>query len=108
MVRDLFRTLREVWTEPAGRGLILGALVVVATGTTFYSIVEGWSVIQAMYFTVITLTTVGYGDLHPTTDVSRIFTIFFVLTGVSFLLGFLNFIIGRTVKDRAERKHQKK
>lgn len=107
MLRALFRTLREVWIEPAGRGFILGALVVVAAGTTFYTIVEDWPVLDALYFTVITLTTIGYGDLHPTTDLSKIFTIFFVLAGVSFLLGFLNFIIGRTVKGQAERRLQK-
>lgn len=100
--------MREVWAEPAGRVLILGVLTIVAIGTTFYTIVEKWSIVDSLYFTVITLTTIGYGDLHPTTDVSKIFTIFFVLAGVSFILGFLNFIIGRTVKDRVERKQKGK
>jgi hypothetical protein len=104
----LYRTLREVWAEPAGRVLILGVLAIVATGTTFYTLIEKWSIVDALYFTVITLTTIGYGDLHPTTDVSKIFTIFFVLAGVSFILGFLNFIIGRTVKDRVEKKQKGK
>ncbi len=95
-----------MWAEPAGRVLVFGVMAIVATGTTFYSIVEKWSIIDALYFTVITLTTIGYGDLHPTNDVSKIFTIFFVLAGVSFILGFLNFIIGRTVKDRVDRKQK--
>jgi len=60
--------------------------------------------IDALYFTVVTLTTIGYGDLHPTTDLSKIFTIFFVFAGVSFILGFLNFIVSRTVRERVERK----
>jgi len=87
--------------------LILSVTVILATGTTFYSIVEDWTVVQALYFTVITLTTIGYGDLHPTTEFSRVFTIFFVLAGVSTLLGFLNFILGRTVKEQVERRQQK-
>ena len=87
--------------------LILSVSVILATGTTFYTIVEDWTVIQALYFTVISLTTIGYGDLHPTTEFSRLFTIFFVLAGVSTLLGFLNFILGRTVKEQVERKQQK-
>lgn len=106
MFRAVFRTLREVWAEPAGRVLILGVLAIVATGTTFYTVVERWSIVDSLYFTVITLTTIGYGDFHPTTDVSKIFTIFFVLAGVSFILGFLNFIIGRTVKDRVEKRQK--
>jgi len=87
--------------------LIMSVLVILTTGTIFYTIVEDWSVIQALYFTVITLTTIGYGDLHPTTEFSRVFTIFFVLAGVSTLLGFLNFILGRTVKEQVERRQQK-
>lgn len=104
MLRGLWRTFREVWVEPAGRGLILLAAVILAIGTVFYMVVEGWSVVDALYFTVVTLTTIGYGDLHPTTDLSKLFTIFFVFAGVSFILGFLNFIVARTVRDRVERK----
>jgi len=107
VIRAIFRTLREVWAEPAGRVPIVAVAVILAIGTVFYSIVEDWTVIQALYFTVITLTTIGYGDLHPTTEFSRVFTIFFVLAGVSILLGFLNFIIGRTVKDQVAKKEQK-
>ena len=99
--------MREVWVEPAGRVLIVAVAAILAVGTVFYSIVEDWTVIQALYFTVITLTTVGYGDLHPTTEFSRVFTIFFVLAGVSIILGFLNFIIGRTVKDKVAKREQK-
>ena len=99
----MFRTFREIWAEPAGRVLILGAMVIIATGTVFYTLAEGWSVVDSLYFTVITLTTIGYGDLHPTTDLAKIFTIFFVIAGVSFILGFLNFVIGRAVKERVER-----
>lgn len=104
MFRAVFKTFREVWAEPAGRVLIVGALAIVATGTIFYSLVEGWPVLDSLYFTVITLTTIGYGDIAPTRDISKIFTIFFVVAGVSFILGLLNFVIGRTVKDRTERK----
>ena len=101
--KAIFRTLREVWGEPGGRFLVVGAAAIVAAGTAFYSVIEGWSVVDSLYFTVITLTTIGYGDLTPTTDAAKIFTVFFVIIGVSFLLGFLNFIIGRTVRDRVER-----
>ena len=87
--------------------MIVSVLAILVVGTTFYAIVEDWSVIEALYFTVITLTTIGYGDLHPTTEFSRLFTIFFVLAGVSTLLGFLNFILGRTVKEQVERRQQK-
>jgi hypothetical protein len=107
VIRALLRTFKEVWLEPAGRGLTLGVMVVIATGTVFYSLVEEWSVLDALYFTIVTLTTIGYGDLHPTNDVSKIFTIFFVFAGVSFILGFLNFIVSRTVKEQTEKRQKR-
>ncbi len=104
MFRAVFKTFREVWAEDTGRGLILGALAILATGTGFFWIVERWSFLDALYFTVITLTTIGYGDLVPTTDLAKVFTIVFVITGVGFILAFLNFIVTRTVKDRVQGK----
>jgi len=51
-------------------------------GTTVFHFTEGWSVLDAAYFSVITLTTIGYGDMHPTMPLTKLFTIFFVLVGV--------------------------
>ena len=100
MFREVFKTFREVWSDGTGRGLIIGAMAIVGTGTIFYWLVEKWSLLDSLYFTVVTLVTVGYGDLHPTTDLSKIFTMVFVVSGVGFILGFLNFIVGRTVKRK--------
>jgi voltage-gated potassium channel len=63
---------------------ILGVLVII--GTIFYHFVEGWSYLDAIYFSSTTLTTIGFGDFHPTTPISKIFTIFYVLSGVSLTL----------------------
>jgi hypothetical protein len=50
-------------------------------GTVFYSVVEGWSPLDSLYFSMITLTTVGYGDLTPSTPASRSFTVLYILVG---------------------------
>ena len=104
MFRELYKTFKSMWQDPAGKGLVLGFLAIVGTGTVFYHFAEGWSYIDSLYFTVVMLTTVGFGDLHPTTEFSRMFTVLFILVGVSFILGFLNFIMSRTVQRRAEEK----
>ncbi|MCR4368789.1 MAG: potassium channel family protein [archaeon] len=62
---------------------ILGLL---AVGTIFYHYAEGWGWIDSFYFTGVTLLTIGYGDLHPTTDASKIFTVLFALGGVTTFL----------------------
>ncbi len=55
-------------------------------GTLVYHWLEGWSYLDALYFCVITLATVGYGDLTPTTPIAKVFTIFYVINGVVILL----------------------
>ncbi len=52
------------------------------TGTLVYSWLEGWSLLDSLYATVITMTTVGYGDLSPQTSYGRLFAIFFTLIAI--------------------------
>ena len=73
--------------------LALTTLVLLfAVGMTFYIKVEGWSFVEAFYFVGVTITTIGYGDIHPVTDLGRVFTVFFALMGVSFTLFILSII----------------
>jgi len=84
-----FRAIREGLKEPEFRALFLTVLVVLGSGTWFYHQVEGWGWLDALYFTVITLTTIGYGDLHPTTPASKIFTIIFIFVGLGVISTFI-------------------
>jgi voltage-gated potassium channel len=63
---------------------LLVAVIVVAT--VFYNIVEGWGLINSLYFSVSTATTVGYGDLAPTTMGSKIFTTVYMLASTGLAL----------------------
>ena len=63
------------------RGGVALTLVFI-TGTLWYNLVEGWHWLDAVYMTVITLTTVGYGETQPLGDRGRIFTIALILAGV--------------------------
>ena len=73
-----------------------GAVLLV--GTLAYHWLEGWSYLDALYFCVITLATVGYGDLTPTTPIAKVFTIFYVINGVVILLSVFDRI--RVVRSR--------
>lgn len=57
-------------------------LTLVLVGTVGFNLIEGWSLFDAFYATVITLTTTGYGDFVPVTRVGRMFTVGLVLGGV--------------------------
>lgn len=84
--------------------LVIGSaalLLYVTLGCILYTQVTEWSFIDALYFTIVTLTTVGYGDLLPSTNAEKIITIFFVFIGVG-LIGAALGIVASTVLDKAD------
>lgn len=71
--------------NPAVRRIFLalaGITVLVAFGTAGYVAIEGMSVMDGLYMTVITITTVGYGEVRPLDTGGRIFTMLLIFTGV--------------------------
>lgn len=56
-------------------------------GTIFYTNEEGWNILDSVYFITVTITTVGYGNFFPTTNASKIFTIFFIIIGTPIIYG---------------------
>ncbi len=92
MSRSVRRVIAAGLKEPETRGLIYATLIVLVAGTTFYHLVEGWRWLDSLYFAVVTLTTVGYGDLYPQTDAGKLFTIFYILVGLGILGSFIALI----------------
>ena len=86
--------------DPQFRALVLLVIATLLTGTIFYSLHEGWSVVDSFYFSVTTLTTVGFGDLTPTTVLSKLFTVLYILTGISIILGFVDVVAKETRRRR--------
>jgi len=70
------------WHSPYFRATALLAFLILLSGTLFYKSVEGWSWIDAIYFSVMTAATIGFGDLVPTTTASKVFTIFYATSSV--------------------------
>lgn len=65
--------------------LVVALVVVLVVGTLGYVIIEGWSVFEAFYMVVITLSTVGFREVREISDAGRLFTILLILGGVSIL-----------------------
>jgi voltage-gated potassium channel len=80
----VYSTLEQKY-QRIQKELMAGALALACiflVGTLWYSLVEGWKWSDAAYMTVITLSTVGYGETHPLGSRGRLFTIALILMGV--------------------------
>ncbi|MEM7484174.1 MAG: potassium channel family protein [Bacteroidota bacterium] len=71
-------------------GLTLMVSSFIIVGTVVYRYGEGWSWLDSYYFSVMTLSTVGYGDFNPTTPFTKIFTTVYVLAGLGVILNFVS------------------
>jgi voltage-gated potassium channel len=85
------------WIQPSRLAmLMLGA--VLALGTAGYVLVEGWSWWDALYMTVITVTTVGYREVQPLTLPGQIFTVALLIGGVGTVFYTVTLVVARVVE----------
>lgn len=85
------------------RILLVFLMTLLAGATLFYFTTEGWSVIDSLYFSVMTMSTIGYGDLVPTTAWSKIFTIIFSILSIGFFVA----VVAKVVRIVLEHKQNK-
>jgi voltage-gated potassium channel len=101
--RELARAIVAVWRDPETKALPFVAGALVLTGTLFYWRFEDWTIIEALYFCVATLATVGYGDFAPTTTGTQIATIVYILTGFGVLAALLTSVAQQYLRQKGER-----
>ncbi len=77
--------------------ILLAALLIVC-GTYGYMVIENWEPLDALYMTVITLATVGYGEVHQVSDRGQIYTIILIIVGVGFFL----YVVGAVIQFMVE------
>lgn len=95
------KALRALVKDPASRALLATTLVSIAGGVVFYHRVEGLSWVDSIYLTVMTLTTVGYGDVSPQTAGGRLFTVFYVLLGIGLVAALVSEIARAIIDEKS-------
>jgi len=90
------RRLRKLLARSPAATAFLGLIGYLLMTALLYHHLEGWGMLRSVYFSLIVLTTVGYGDVAPVTPGGRICTCFFVMVGLS-LIAYLLGIIGQAV-----------
>jgi predicted nucleic acid-binding protein len=108
LVVRLIRSFGASLRDPEFRALFFLVGLTLLGGALFYRAVEHWTVLDSFYFSVVTLATVGYGDLAPKTPAGKVFTIFYIFLGISLLAGFAQKIASSAVELRRERRQSRR
>lgn len=102
-----FKTLLSFLRDRDYQDLLVTTMLVLGIGATVYHYLEGWSWIDSLYFSVITLTTIGYGDFSPQTDIGKLFTILYIVIGLGIILSFINTVHGHFRNAKSENRRNK-
>lgn len=78
--------------------VVLFSIILIALGTAGYMWIEKWTMLDALYMTVITVSTIGYGEVHAVSPEGRVFTLVLIVLGVGFFL----YVIGNVVQFLVE------
>ena len=104
MLRRFVRAIVDAWRSDVAFRILLALVAsLLVSGTTFFTLVEGWSVLDSFYFSVTTLTTVGFGDPAPATAAGKIFTIVYIFVGLGVIGGFINVLAKHTFARQRRR-----
>lgn len=85
--------------------LAAGAMVLVGFGTVVFRLLEDWSWVDAFYFSVVAVTTVGFGDLSPTRDASKLFSVLYIVVGITIIGAYLDARFKKHAGRRVRRRH---
>lgn len=90
---------------------ICALIAIIAIGVIGYTAIEGWAFLDSLYMTIITITTVGYTEVHPLTTGGRVFSIFLIIGGVGGALyaitGIVQYIVEGNIGTTWERRRMK-
>jgi len=108
---DLWRlivaTIHGVKRDEEFRALFILLITLLTSSTLFYWKAEGWSFIDALYFSVMTMSTVGFGDLVPTTTYSKLFTIVYSILSIGVFVAVVGKLVQVMLADDKERKKKR-
>lgn len=73
-------------------------LLVLAFGTIGYAVIERWPILDSIYMTIITISTVGYGEVHPLSEAGKIFSAVLIVSGVGVAFYAFSTLVGYLVR----------
>lgn len=101
----LFKAIGKALARPAFQSLLLTLFLILLSGTLFYTQVEGWDVLDAIYFGVVSLIPTGVEPgVSPSTSTGKIFTMMYLLVGVGIMVSLLAMITKEVINYNTDDK----
>ena len=83
---------------------LFSVFILLFSGSFLFSWIEGWSLFNSFYFSVITLSTVGFGDITPVTTMGKLLTTFYIFIGLGLIASFIGKIATMNNDFREQRR----
>lgn len=99
--------LRDVWLDPRVRGILLFAFSMIAISTVTFWLLEGWPLLDAAFFSVVTISTVGYGELVPQTVAGKLFAMFYILVGLGVFVAAATAVADALLRRREQQRDER-
>lgn len=104
LLKIMFKGLKN---DEEFRFLFIFLVLLLIGSTIFYTKIENWRIIDALYFSIMTMSTVGYGDFTPTTDISKIFTIVYTILSIGTFVSFTAKCVQIMFENHQQKKKKK-
>lgn len=101
--KSLYGGFYDVFRNRKVRGLLAFTFTLIGFATVvFWLLEEDWTLLDAAFFSVVTISTVGYGELVPATAAGRIFCMVYILTGLGVFVAAASAVAEALLKRREE------
>ena len=104
-VKKLFSSFLGILKKEDARALFFLLATTLLSVTIFYSTVEKLSPLDSLYLSFMTLTTIGYGDVHPVTDLGKIFTMVYATVGLGIMAMFISVVAKSYLYSKQSHHH---
>ena len=98
---------KKFYVDHKFRVIASAAVFILLLGMVVFHYVEGWSYLDALYYSLITLTTVGYGDFTPQTGLGKVLSMVYIIFGIGIILAFIDAVMNRAKKRLAKREERR-
>lgn len=99
---SLIRGFVEAVSDPGVRVLLELTATVIVLGAVVYSFLEGWGLVDSIYFCTVTIATIGYGDLAPVTTAGRVFTVGYIVLGIGLFVALASALADHLIERARE------